>query len=236
MTIPSSPNPFTGVWHRRFIQFDRGAPETNQQVLWIQAESSFADIRSISFNGPLTAERYQAMAWRQRFDTDLLGFTGHFTWVPLDSSHGTCTWHHAIAITPRYRPDTSTYEWIGDNQFLEQGICADDQGQPRSFIEHWYRVKPGPVRVWHWNRDSYHGRAFVAGNWAAIIYKQPEQPSVPSSENPCFRGFSASAWQKISNHWRLKFGSHTYLEEHPRWSPQDLTEGRAEGGWQIYQD
>ena len=39
-------NPFMGVWRRDYICFDDGPKETQQQVLWIQAERYFGDVRS----------------------------------------------------------------------------------------------------------------------------------------------------------------------------------------------
>lgn len=100
MTTFPDLNPFAGVWVRHFIQFPQGSRETTQSVLWIQAQSAFADVRSAPFKGMLTPDRYQTMPWRQRFDTDLLGFVGSFTWQPSNESQGTCTWHHRLAITP----------------------------------------------------------------------------------------------------------------------------------------
>ncbi len=221
-----------GVWQRRWIQFEGSEKESTQRVWWIQAESTFADVRSAPFGGPLTAEQYQTMTWRQRFDVDLLGFAGHFTWSASSGTQGICTWHHAIAITPRSRPDSSTFQWISPHDFLEQGICEDEQGHHRGFLEHWHRIYDGTVTVYHLRQSPYQGQALVGDSWAVMVYKQPETPLPCGKPHSIGENFSASAWQKGSGNWQLEFGSHTFSGNHPIWTPKDWIASASQGTWQ----
>jgi hypothetical protein len=172
------------------------------------------------------------MTWRQKFDTDLLGFAGHFTWQPSDESNGTCTWHHRLAITPRLRPDTSCYRWLGPDDFLEHGTCKDDQGQTHAFVEHWHRVHADPIHVWMLNRDGTRGQALIADPWAIVIYDLRKDPLTPS-DPVSFEGFCAHAWQRVSGTWQIEFGSHAYLGADPMWTPETLTHPGSEGAWQC---
>lgn len=213
------PNPFLGAWQRRSIQFDQGPIETNQSVLWIQAETHFADVRSAPFAGRLTPERYRAMDWRSRFDTDLLGFAGTFTW---GADPPTCTWHQHLTITPRQWADTSAYQWLGPDDFLEQGTCEDDAGNPHPFIEHWCRIHPGPVAVWHLDQGTLQGQAVVAGDWAVLVHqwREPGTPALQAGET--FSAFSATAWRHQQGTWQPQFGTEASLGSPPRWTPLDL--------------
>ncbi|MFQ4135938.1 hypothetical protein PGN35_006415 [Nodosilinea sp. PGN35] len=212
------PNPFLGVWQRRSIQFDQGPIETTQSVLWIQAETYFADVRSAPFAGRLTPERYRGMDWRSRFDADLLGFAGTFTWA---EDPPTCTWHHRFALTPRQWSDTSRYEWLDADNFLEQGTCEDDAGRLHPFVEHWHRLHPGPVQVWRLNRAEQQGLALRVGNWAVLVHQWGE-PIADSSEGDAWRAFSATAWEYREGNWEVLFGTETSLGTPPQWTPLDL--------------
>ena len=227
-----SSNPFAGVWHRRFIQFDQGPRETAQRVLWIQSWSAFADVRSPLLEGALTAERYHSMNWRQRFDTDLLGFAGDFTWHPGDASSGTCTWHHHIAITPRSRPDTSTYQWLSPEEFLEFGTCDDDQGEAHPFVEHWQRVHTGSVAVWRLDSQATQGQALMAGNWAVIVYCHRSEGLIATGDT-VVKDLCAHAWQKVSGIWQLQFCSSVRPNPSLDWTPEDFEDGQAVGEWQC---
>lgn len=221
------PNPFLGVWQRRSIQFDQGPIETEQSVLWIQAETYFADVRSAPFAGRLTPERYRAMDWRSRFDADLLGFAGTFAWT---KEPPTCTWHHRFALTPRRHPDTSRYDWLDADNFLEQGTCEDDNGQAHPFVEHWQRIHSGPVRVWHLDEDQRQGQALVAGAWALVVHHWgtrslsseglTQADSLQKRET--FAAFSATAWHYWEGTWQPQFGTEASLGTVPQWTPADL--------------
>ncbi|MBD2112798.1 MULTISPECIES: hypothetical protein [Cyanophyceae] len=245
-------NPFLGVWQRRSIQFDQGPIETSQSVLWIQAETYFADVRSAPFAGRLTPERYRAMDWRSRFDADLLGFAGTFSWT---ESPPICTWHHRLALTPRQWPDTSNYHWLGPDDFLEHGTCEDDEGGLHPFVEHWYRLHPGPVQVWRLERSDQQGQALRVGNWAVLVHQwrsrsvssgelqsvsTRESQSVSSGESPTadssleaenFRAFSATAWEYRQGTWQALFGTEASLGTPPHWTPLDLDDPL--GLWQL---
>ncbi|MBD2030437.1 MULTISPECIES: hypothetical protein [Cyanophyceae] len=237
-------NPFLGVWQRRSIQFDQGPIETSQSVLWIQAETYFADVRSAPFAGRLTPERYRSMDWRSRFDADLLGFAGTFSW---SEAPPTCTWHHSLALTPRQWPDTSDYQWLGPDDFLEQGTCEDDEGGLHPFVEHWYRLHPGPVQVWRLERADQQGQALRVGNWAVLVHQWRSQgvsggesQSVSPGESPTtdplreaesFGAFSATAWQYWDHTWHSLFGTEASLGTPLRWTPLDLDDPL--GLWQL---
>jgi hypothetical protein len=223
MTVSPEPNPFKGVWQRQCIQFDQGPVETRQSVLWIQSQSAFADVRSAPWNGSLTAEGYRTLTWRQKFDVDLLGFAGQFTWSPTDATCGTCTWHHDLAITPRSRPDTSDYRWLGPDTFLEQGTCEDDQGYHHSFIERWYRIDTGPIEVWRMDQANSRGMALMTAAWAVIVSDQRQDLPL-SGKSLSFKGFAASAWQKVGSTWQCQFGSPTDLSTPPPWTPETLNQ------------
>lgn len=201
-------NPFYGIWQRRFIQFDQGVKETTQSVLWLQAETDFADVRQWppeQLTEPLTPDRYRTMPWRQRFDVDLLGFAGTFTWDAVDDTQGTCTWHHGLAITPRQRPDTSHSTWLGPHDFLEQGTCEDDAGVTHTFLEHWQRIGAGPLQVWHPAAGTVRGIGLIAEDWAVVV--QDGRSPHPQSNLDSFTGFSATAWQRRQGHWQPQFGT-----------------------------
>jgi hypothetical protein len=231
MANPTVPNPFTGVWQRHYIQFDQGPKQTAQSVMWIQGQSAFADVRSGSLPDPLTRASYRTMTWRQRFDIDLLGFAGHFTWEPTDAVTGVCTWHHTLAITPRSRPDTSRYQWLNAHEFLELGTCQDDQGHSHTFVEHWNRVETGPITLWHMNLDTAQGLALTSPTWAVIVSEQGQ--SRPSSEELLVsQGFSGNVWHKKAGIWQLQWGSHRYLDTSPPFTPDDLSPNHSWGDWQ----
>ncbi|MGB3138528.1 MAG: hypothetical protein WBB18_17095 [Nodosilinea sp.] len=232
------PNPFLGVWQRRSIQFDQGPVETSQSVLWIQAETHFADVRQVPFEGRLTAERYRTMNWRSRFDTDLLGFAGTFTWL---ADPPTCTWSQHLTLTPRQWADTSAYQWLGPEDFLEQGTCEDDAGNLHPFVEHWQRVHPGPVEVWHLGEGQ--GQALRAGPWAVLV-SQGKPRSVTNEALPtagllkddaALAAFSATAWQHQNNAWQPLFGTETCLGTAPPWTPEDLSLDYSSSYWHLDQ-
>lgn len=214
-------NPFIGVWQRQSIQFDPEPPETHQPVLWIQAETHFADVRRAPFAGRLTPDRYRCMDWRQRFDADLLAFAGTFTWTPTDTHQGTCTWHHDLAITPRYRPDRSRYQWISADDFLEQGTCQDDNGKLHPFTEHWQRVHPGPVQIWDLAAEHGRGKILMAGAWAIVLQDGPPLQTHPLPHADTLGQFAAAAWQQVDDTWQLLFSTATCLGNLPLWTPED---------------
>ncbi|MGG6240221.1 hypothetical protein ACQ4N7_16480, partial [Nodosilinea sp. AN01ver1] len=229
---PMPSNPFLGVWQRRSIQFDEGPVETSQSVLWMQAETHFADVRSAPFAGRLTPERYRAMDWRSRFGADLLGFAGIFSWT---GDPPTCTWHHHFALTPRQWPDTSRYQWLDADNFLERGTCEDDAGSLRSFVEHWHRIHPGPVQVWRLERAEQRGQALRVGNWAVLVHQWGDSSRADSSarelKGESWIGFSATAWGHRQGNWQALFGTEACLGNPPRWTPLDLDDPL--GLWQL---
>ncbi len=221
---PSMPlNPFLGVWQRRSIQFDQGPTDTRQSVLWIQAETYFADVRQSPFTGQLTPERYAALDWRSRFDADLLGFAGTFSWQADDATHGTCTWHQTLSITSRLWADTSRHEWLDADNFLERGTWDDDDGNPHPFVEHWCRIHPGPVAVWHLDQGKLQGQAVAAGDWAVLVHQWREPSANPLQNGETFSAFSATAWRRQQGTWQPQFGTEASLGSPPRWTPLDLS-------------
>lgn len=221
-------NPFLGVWQRRSIQFGQGPIETSQSVLWIQAETYFADVRSAPFAGRLTPERYRGMDWRSRFDADLLGFAGTFSW---SEAPPTCTWHHRLALTPRQWPDTSNYQWLGPDEFLEQGTCEDAEGGLHSFVEHWHRLHPGLAQVWRLDRGAHQGQALMVGNWAVLVDQWRDPLTAAPFDGETFRDFSATAWENREGTWQALFGTEANLGIPPQWTPEDLDDPL--GPWQL---
>jgi len=215
-------NPFLGVWRRKFIQFGNEPVETDQQVLWIQGQTWFADVRRSLVAEVLTLAQYQQMDWRSRFDADLLGFAGEFTWQPEDEMQGICTWFHKLAITPRSRPDTSRYHWLSEDEFLEQGTCEDETDQIYTFTEHWQRIDRGPVQCWQLNQPNLQGQALVASSWAVIITCQRSSPATLPHVVDTFPAFWATAWHLRANRWCAQFRSTTVPKAQDPTTPQNL--------------
>ncbi|PSR12739.1 hypothetical protein C8255_26205 [filamentous cyanobacterium CCP3] len=166
------------------------------------------------------------MDWRSRFDADLLGFAGTFSWT---EEPPTCTWHHHFALTPRQRPDTSRYQWLDADNFLEQGTCEDDEGQAHPFVEHWQRLHPGPVQVRYLDQGHCQGQALVSGAWAVVVHhwgaRNLLSEGMPSADplQDCddFAAFSATAWHCQQGTWQPQFGTEASLGSAPRWTPYD---------------
>ncbi|MFP4337972.1 MAG: hypothetical protein ACLFQP_08585 [Halothece sp.] len=208
-------NPFQGVWERQWIQFDLGEKETHQKALWIQGNTYFADVRSATFAGKLTPERYLNMKARSRFDVDLMGFAGTFTYNKKSPFKGTCTWHHQLAITPRLQTDSSNYEWLDENNLIETGTCEDDNGGVHHFTEYWSRIFRGVVEVWQRNELGYHGQVMVTESWLILVHEWRSLDTNPLADPEELSAFSASAWQKINGIWTQQWGSDHCLGNEP---------------------
>ena len=208
-------NPFQGVWERQWIQFDQGEKETHQKAVWIQGQTYFADVRSAPFSGKLTPQRYQNMNWRSRFDTDLMGFAGTFTYNKKSPNKGTCTWHHQLAITPRTQTDRSDYEWLDENTLLEQGSCKDDQGRSHHFTEYWHRTQTGVVEVWQRDELGYSGQVMAANCWLSLVHEWRSLDTNIFANSEELSAFSASVWQKINGFWMQQWGTDHCLGNEP---------------------
>ena len=134
----------------------------------------------------------------------------------------------------------------GTRRFLEQGTCEDDEGGLHPFVEHWYRLHPGPVQVWRLDRAEQQGQALRVGNWAVLVHQWRsrsvstgesqisggESPTVdPLQEAESFRAFSATAWEYRDHTWKALFGTEANLGTPPRWTPLDLDDPL--GLWQL---
>jgi hypothetical protein len=113
------PEMFRGVWRRRSIAIDGGAPAEPALVVWLQARESFADLRI-----PNTGDEIEA-------------FAGSTSWEPPR-----LTWHHTIDWKGGFAGyDCGDIEW--DNGALIERGTFDDGGQTRGYEEVWDRVDGG---------------------------------------------------------------------------------------------
>ena len=196
MTAPQA-NPFIGVWQRQYLQIDDGPQETQQQVLWIQAERQFADVRSWPYPQPLTAKTYADLNERQQFDAALLGFAGHFSWEMLGPGHGRCCWQHRITLLPGSFDDVSEFTWLAADTLLEVGRYTDAAGNLHTFEERWQRIERSPVQV---QQNSDRSLVLQCGDWANVICDRRTQPSHWSE-------YEATCWQRKHDKWKLQFGT-----------------------------
>jgi hypothetical protein len=115
------PEEMRGVWRRRSIAVDDGAPAETAHVLWLQAAEAFADLRvpNSSLEGRVEA------------------FAGATTWDPPR-----LTWHHAVDWNGGFAGyDCGDIEWR-DGALVERGTF-DDRGRTRVYEEIWDRIDPG---------------------------------------------------------------------------------------------
>ena len=113
------PDEFRGVWRRRSIAVDGGAPSEPALVLWLQARESFADLRI-----PNSGDAIEA-------------FAGTTTWEPPR-----LTWHHTIDWNGGFAGyDCGDIEWV-DGALVERGTY-EEAGQTHEYEEVWDRVDTG---------------------------------------------------------------------------------------------
>ncbi len=201
MQPPPQENPFVGVWQRQYIQIDNGPEETQQQVLWIQAERQFADVRSWPYAEPLTAETYIDLNERLQFDAALLGFAGHFSWEMLGLRHGRCSWQHRITLLPGSFDDASEFSWPAVDTLLEAGSYTDAVGILHTFEERWQRIERSSVQV---QQNSEHSMIVQCGDWANVICDRRTALSN-------WHEYEATCWQRVNGCWQLQHGTQASL-------------------------
>jgi hypothetical protein len=119
------PEEMRGVWRRRSIAVDDGAPAETEHVLWLQGAEAFADLRvpNSSVDGRVEA------------------FAGATSWDPPR-----LTWHHTVDWNGRFAGyDCGDIEWR-DGALVERGTF-EDGGGTRSYEEVWGRVDAGDQYV-----------------------------------------------------------------------------------------
>jgi hypothetical protein len=116
------PDEMRGVWRRRSIAVDGGAPEDTAYVLWLQATEAFADLRVPL--SPAGGTRVEA-------------FAGTTTWDPPR-----LTWHHTVDWNGGFAGyDCGDIEWRGA-ALVERGTF-EDEGRTREYEEVWERAEAG---------------------------------------------------------------------------------------------
>jgi len=202
---PPSENPFLGVWQRQYIRVDHGSKETQQQVLWIQAQQQFVDVRSWPHRKPLTAQTYANLGHRQQFDASLLGFAGHFAWERIDEQQYRCRWHHQITRLPGSFDDASHCIWLTPDTVIETGSYTDTEGTEHPFEERWQRLTADPIKAW---QVSPHSMGLQCGEWANLVCDQRTAPDD-------WYNYGATCWQWIKGTWQQRFGTPTNITESP---------------------
>lgn len=122
MTVPHR---FVGVWRRVGLGVDGGPVRPAGDVVWVQADAQFADLR-------VGASETRA-------------FAGIATW-----SAPSMTWSHDVDVPSPGRhpapPDTGLLEGEADD-LVERGSWRRG-GRQESYVEHWRRIgSAGPVRA-----------------------------------------------------------------------------------------
>lgn len=117
---PTVPRELTGAWRRRSIRLGSEPEREDYDVVWIQGERGFADLR-LPKN---PAER------------PIRCFAGRATW---DGSH--LTWHHELDIDPvrRNAPDVGAIEYSHD-VLIERGMITAREGAPAEYVEEYVRM------------------------------------------------------------------------------------------------
>ncbi|MEO0456172.1 MAG: hypothetical protein AAF152_06250 [Cyanobacteria bacterium P01_A01_bin.114] len=232
-------NPFLGVWQRSYIRFDNGPCETRQTVLWIQAETLFADVRSSLGKTPLTPETYRQLGWQDAFSS-YAGFSGTFSWHPIDDpgsepegeQKAHCQWHHDISIFPPGGADEGECHWLTPDSFIELGICLDHQGQTHTYEERWQRLSKARSKIFELQVDQQRGRCLLAAGWAIVVHDWRPAKADLLSDSSTFSAFSATAWQSKGALWIPRFSTQPLLGTRPFWTPAQILKS---SDWQILQ-
>jgi hypothetical protein len=115
------PDEIRGVWRRRSIAVDGGAPEENAYVLWVQAAETFADLRV-----PHSSEgnRVEAFAGTTEWDSPRL------------------RWNHIVDWNRGFAGyDCGDIDWR-EGALVERGTFSEGD-RTRDYEEVWDPVDPG---------------------------------------------------------------------------------------------
>lgn len=127
--VLSSPFPLSGAWSRTLLVSADGSRDTTTHVTWVQAGTSYVDVRQgsgLPAGVPLASlDRAQ-----------LLLLAGQEAFAGTTSFAGdTCTWTRDVDLSPRQgSADIGTLRMEGE-VMVEDGV-----GDP--YVEHWVRVAP----------------------------------------------------------------------------------------------
>lgn len=147
------PARFHGLWRRRSIALDGGAPAEPALVLWWQGPEQFVDVRwrldEPSGGDPagLSVDRLMA---------------GVTTYDPA----GFLTWHHDLDSHAGTGADRSAVRWRGDD-LVEDGRLPGDPEQ--RFEEVWCRVGADVPEVTGGTEDGAEVRTARAGRWSVTV-------------------------------------------------------------------
>jgi hypothetical protein len=123
----------TGAWKRVGLEVDGKRVKEPCEVLWLQSEKWYADIRiPVPDAGPTEGpESLFARAW---------AFAGAATWDPP-----VMTWEHMLDSEPDPSIDSNPLEVDGDVA-METGQI-DWHGRTVEFCEEWHRISPARVTL-----------------------------------------------------------------------------------------
>jgi isopenicillin N synthase-like dioxygenase len=127
--VSSDPPVLTGAWSRSLLVRADGARDTSTVVTWLQAGSSYVDLRQPAdlpaLSEPLDRAALLTLAQQE-------GFAGTTT---LEGA--TCTWTREVDLAPQASPDVATLR-------LEDGVLVEE-GTHTPYVEQWHRAsEPGP--------------------------------------------------------------------------------------------
>lgn len=125
------PARYVGLWRRRLLETPDGGRDTETQVMWLQTDALYADLRVPAHRPDFTGARSLAdcnagqRAWLARQQ----GFAGI-----LRVDGDTCTWERALDFQPPpASPDAGRMAFDG-SLLIEHGIHAP-------YLEEWQRVQ-----------------------------------------------------------------------------------------------
>ncbi len=167
------PERFVGVWRRVSIALDGGPAHEPEDVVWLQAPSSFADLRVPRVDGASPVEAFAG--------------TTHWDGSALRWDHE-LDWHGAFAGT-----DHGLIDWDGE-VMVERGTMVDPAGDgaspPVAYVERWQREpSPGPVVALDGRTSGRVALHVRIGAWALTLARTPsrfavrlDRPGMPALE------------------------------------------------------
>jgi hypothetical protein len=152
----SGAGPLTGAWRRAGLIVDGVRVKDRCDVLWLQSQDWYADLR-IPLPGAAGAagpESVFARAW---------AFAGTASWDPP-----LMTWEHHLDSEPEPRADSNRLELDGTVAIERGEIWWDGRAVP--FCEEWQRISPLKVEM---SVELDDNRAAIAvGPWRIVIHDQ----------------------------------------------------------------
>lgn len=194
---PSLPALFVGVWTRVSLALDGGDVFENQRVVWAQASSGYADIRT-----PLASDDDDPVAGP-------VSFAGTTAWDGA-SLH----WTRTIDLNPGDHDDIGAITWDGDDM-IESGEFPFG-GKVSPFVEVWRRL-PGDVTP---------RLVLVASDPPSQLVRVGDHCVVVADQRGADGAFSAAYRRLVGDAWctETAIGDGETLPTPPSWS---LTTGEA---------